>query len=275
MKIPCTVLAAPLVALLLLSTGCSMSKMVVRGTLSIMDGSVDAMNRETDLALAAAAIPANLKLIEGLINEDPNNTLLREYAAQAFYGYSFGFIEDTDRQRASALYLRCLDNAQQALNQSGVALSVMKARPDDVEAAVADAGQRAVPGMFWTASCLAKWVDMNRDDPMAVDERFYYGGAHIFFGVYYGSVAPMFGGDYAKSEQHFAAATSITGGRLLMVDLMYAQFLARQRLDREAFHQRLTRVIGAPDDLYPEMALANAIARDKARKLLAKEDEWF
>ena len=43
-------LPALLLALLLLS-GCSMGTMVVRGSQSIMDSSVDAMNRETDLEL--------------------------------------------------------------------------------------------------------------------------------------------------------------------------------------------------------------------------------
>ena len=61
----------------------------------------------------------------------------------------------------------------------------------------------------------------------------------------------------------------------LFGDMLRAQYLARQQLDRRQFHDRLTAVVHAPPDIFPEMALANAIARKKARQFLAKEEEWF
>jgi hypothetical protein len=59
------------------------------------------------------------------------------------------------------------------------------------------------------------------------------------------------------------------------VDVMQAQYLERQRFDQAAFHRLLTAVKNAPDDEYPEQALANAIAKNKAMILLEKEDQWF
>ena len=56
-----------------LLSACSVGQMVVRGSQTILDSGVDAMNRETDLELAEAAMPANLKLIEGMLLEDPQN----------------------------------------------------------------------------------------------------------------------------------------------------------------------------------------------------------
>lgn len=281
---------ALLLALLLLS-GCSMGTMVVRGSQSIMDSSVAAMNRETDLELARQAMPANLKLIEGMLVEDPGNTELRLYAAEGFYGYAFGFIELEDPERAAQLYRRCYDHARIALAQSGVDLDPEQSTTADFEAAVGKAGVRAVPALFWTASCLSNWINQNRDSPAGIaelasaatmmrrvlelDENFYHGGAHIFFGVYYGGRSPMFGGDFARSEEHFRRAAEINDDRLLLVDVLYAEYLARQRLDRDAFRSRLTRVTGAPADLYPEMALANEVARVRAAALLEHEDDWF
>ena len=80
---------------------CSMGQMVARSSLSILDSGNVAMNRETDLELARAAIPANLKLVEGLILELPDNAELRLQAAQGFYGYAYGFIEDDDSRRGA------------------------------------------------------------------------------------------------------------------------------------------------------------------------------
>ena len=51
--------------------------------------------------------------------------------------------------------------------------------------------------------------------------------------------------------------------------------LARQQQDKQDFHDRLTAIINAPDDLMPELALQNQIAKRKAALLLKKESEWF
>ena len=110
---------------------------------------------------------------------------------------------------------------------------------------------------------------------LALDETYYFGGPHIFFGVWYGGRPPMLGGDFALSEMHFAKARSITQGKLLSVDLLYAQYLAVQQGNRNVFHDKLTAVVSAPLDIFPEMALANAIAQHKAAMLLKKEDELF
>ena len=280
-----------LLASMTLLTACSMGQIVVRSSQAILDSGIEAMNRETDLQLARAAIPANIKLVEGMLIEDPGNTVLRLYAAEGFYGYSYGFIEDEDRARASLLYRRCYEHARLALQQAGLSVDPERTGTEQLANAVARLDSRAVPALFWTASCLGKWIDLNRDDVRSIagignaaalmqgviehDDDYYHGGAHMFFGVYYGARAPMLGGDFARSQQHFARADEINGQKLLLVDLLRAEYLYRQQLDRKAFHDTLQKVRNAPDDLYPEMALVNAIARQKAHELLAHEDDWF
>lgn len=274
-----------------LVTACSMGQMVARSSVAIMDGNIEAMDRETDLALAEAAIPANLKLIEGLINEDPHNTELLANAARGFYGYAFGFVELDDRQRAESLYGRGLDFGRRALKALGVDIDFAQATPDGIDEAVAGLGREAVPALFWTASCWAKQIDLNRHDPARLAEissterlmhrvlelqpDYYYGGVHIYYGVYYGSRAPVLGGDFARSEQNFAQARAVTDGKLLMVDVLQAEYLERQRLNREVFHRLLTGVLETPLGTFPEMGLANQIARARAKYLLSTEADWF
>jgi hypothetical protein len=268
-----------------------MGQMVVRGSQTILDSGIESMNRESDLQLARDAMPANLKLLEGMLIEDPNNTELLIYAAEGFHGYSFGFVEIEDPARAKLLYHRCYAHAQQALKLAGVDVDPKSASTEAVEAAASKAGKKAVPALFWTASCLGKWINLSRDDMslvaslantailmqrvMDLDDEFYFGGPHIFFGVYYGGRAPMLGGDYARAEAAFRRAAEINDNKLLIVDLLQAEFLDRQRLDQQAFHKRLTAIIDAPDDLYPAMALANGIAKQRAAILLGYEGDWF
>jgi hypothetical protein len=271
--------------------GCSMGQIVARSSVSVMDGNIEAMERETDLALAEAAMPANLKLIEGLISSDPGNVRLLSSAAQGFYSYAFGFVELKDRARAEALYARGFDFGRRGLSRLGVQVDFHRAVPDAIDAALAGLGERAVPLLFWTASCWAKQIDLNRDDPARLAEisaaerlmqrvlqlqpDYYYGGVHLFYGVFYGSRAPMLGGDFALAEENFARARAVTGGKLLMVDVLQAEYLERQRLDQERFRTLLDGVLQSPPGVFPEMALANQVARARAENLLSTEADWF
>lgn len=271
---------------------CSMGQIVARSSLSILDSGNVAMNRETDLELARAAIPANLKLLEGLILELPDNADLRLQAAQGFYGYAYGFIEDEDHERASGLYRRCQEHALHALSLAGLpAADVFSLPLRELERRLAALGRDAVPALFWSGTCWARWIDMNRNDPqrlaelgkavtlvqrvLELDENYYHGSAHLFFGVYYGAKPPMLGGDFKRSREHFEKGRAVTQGKLLLADMLQAQYLARQEQDRRQFHERLTAVINAAPDIYPQMALINAIARKKAKQLLDHEEDLF
>ncbi len=280
-----------LFVLLGLLNACSMGKITVRASLPLIEGGIVAMNRETDLELAQAAIPANMSMLEGMLVKDPQNRVLHEYAAQAYYGYAYGFVENHDRKRASQLYSRGLEHGKAALVEHDLNEAQLEGRLDALQEAVNRLDENAVPALFWTASNWAKWIDMNRDSArslaqmpraemlmrrvLELDEDYFLSSAHLFFGVYYGSRSPMMGGDFARSEKHFNLARENTGNKILLADLLQAQYLERQRFDRAAFHQRLQQVIDAPADLYPAQALINAIAKQKAVELLKREDEWF
>ena len=279
-----------LIVISLLLSACSMDQMLVRSSVPLIESGVEALNHESDLDLAEDSIPANLNMLQGMIKIDPENVLLHTYAAQAFYGLAYGFNEESRPQRASDFYYRGTRHGIAALELNG-ASNLLDSTIADFENQVAKMRDRDVAAMFWTASCWAKWIDMHRDDPEAIaqlpratalmqrvlelDETFYYGGAHMYFGVYYGGRPPSLGGDFDKSLEHFDRARAITNGRLLIPDLLQAQYLARQQFDQEQFHRLLSGIVEAPDDLMPELALQNQIAKRKAAYLLKKEQEWF
>ncbi len=275
---------------LLTLSACSMNKMMVDMSLPMIEGGIVAMNAEPDLQLAEDSMPANISMLNGMIQLDPENVQLHIFAAQAYYGLSYGFNEDKDVKRADRFYLRGLKHGILALELSGLK-NAKNLNPDELEQQLQKLDDDDVAALFWTASNWAKWIDLNRDSAeslvqlpkptammqrvLELDETFYYGGAHMYFGVYYGSRAEMLGGNFKKSRQHFDRARQITDDKLLMPDLLQAQYLARQTFDQDDFHQRLTKVIDAPEDLYPELTLLNQIAKRKAAILLSKEQQWF
>jgi hypothetical protein len=278
-------------AVSVLSSGCSAAQMVARGTVPIVHGGVEAMSHESDLQLAEAAMPANLEFIEGLLYDDPGNPELRAYAAQAFYGYAFYFVEDVDRERASKLYQRCFHQAAEGLKLLGLNMDILTVSQPDLEAGLSHLGKSAVPNLAWGASCLSKYIDLNRDDPatladlpraaalmtrvVQLDQNYYHGLPDLFFAVYYASRPPILGGDYAKAEQYFEKARSLSGGDNFLVDVLQAQYLERQKQDRQAFHSLLTRVVNGDAEKKPDLTLQNLVSQRKAKALLAKEAEWF
>jgi len=235
-------------------------------------------------------MPANISMLNGMIRLDPENIQLHVYAAQAYYGLSYGFNEDKDSMRADQLYQRGLKHGLIALDLIGLK-NVRKLNVDAFEQQLQKLDKDDVAALFWAASNWAKWIDLNRDDAasliqlakptammqrvLELDDTFYHGSAHMYFGVYYGARPPMFGGDFAIAKSHFDRAREINNNKLLIVDLLQAQYLSRQMFDRQDFHQRLTKIIDAPEDLYPELTLLNQIAKRKARLLLSREEQWF
>ncbi|MDH5435405.1 MAG: TRAP transporter TatT component family protein, partial [Gammaproteobacteria bacterium] len=221
-------------------TACSTNKFMVSASMPLLESGIVALNHETDLEMAKAAMPANISMLESMAVLDPDNLQLRTMGAQAYYAYSYSFIEDADRQRASSLYLKGLVHGEKGLINSGFTMSLRKMPYDDVVKLTEKLDKDSVPLMFWTASCMAKWIDMNRDKPAIVaqaaktavlidrvlqlDETYYYGSAHLFFGAYYGSRPAMMGGNLKKSQFHFDRARAINAAQLLITDVLQAQY---------------------------------------------------
>ena len=283
---------APLfLATTLLLGGCSTSQLVARGASPLIDHGVAAMNRETDLELARASIPANLKMIEALLLADPGNVAYRIQAATGFYGYALGFVESDDPDRAIALYQRAHAQARRALEHEGISASTLLGDKAALQQSLAKLDARAVPALFWTAATWAKWIELQLDNPerldelprvealmqrvLTLDETYYYAGAHVFFGVYYGSRPPMFGGDYVRSAQYFDRAAALNQNQLQLVEVYRARYLLRQMGERDAFHATLSRVVDAPASMDADLNLANALAKKQAAALLAQEKDLF
>jgi hypothetical protein len=60
-----------------------------------------------------------------------------------------------------------------------------------------------------------------------------------------------------------------------MADVYYAEYYARQTLNRDLFVSTLKRVLETSAQVEPHLTLANTLAQRKAKKLLARVDEFF
>jgi hypothetical protein len=273
----------------LLFAGC-IQHIAVSTVGGIVDDGFGAFTEEQDLEFAAQALPANLKLLEVMLKNEPENERLLSLLAEGYNSYALGFVEDTVPDRAKIFYQRATDYAMRLVRQDKKLASAFDGSVDDWKEELAKRGKDDVPGIFWAAFGMGSYANLAMNDPdalamlpkavammkfvAAVDSSFYYAGADVFLGTISGIRPKMFGGDPEASKQHFERALRINQGKFLMTHVYYA-LCARQTQDEALFDSLLATVDRTPLDVLPKFRLGNAIAKKKAKLFEAKKSDWF
>lgn len=293
-----------LLGLLLLIQGCH--AVMVGMVTQMTTAGEPAYERETDLQLAEPALAANLKLLEALLESDPSNATLLLQSTKTLGAYTYAFVEsrlDSPGAADAAEVMRQTQRARQ-LYRRGVAYGLrllsrydpawLQATATDgpaLDALLQHLPRRAVPALFWTSFCWGGALNLERASLETVvvfsrfqamlarlvelDEAYFYGFPHLLQAVHYAALSPVFGGNPALAQEHFRQAQALSGGRLLIVPLLEAQYYAVQIQDKDLFRQRLQQIIAAPVDLFPPQGLLNAVAKQRAPVLLQRLEALF
>ncbi len=270
--------------------GCADAGFIIKNMEPLMQELNISINKSTDVDMVRDAMPANLVQLDGFIEAAPNRNLLLR-ASEAYFGYSFAFVEGTDKERAGMLYLKARDYALEVLLQERYFRENFDKRLDDFKGSLKEFGKGDVPALYWAANNWMAWIALNLDNPevlldvprveamllraVELDETYYYGGAHATLGAFYASRAKAIGGDPEKARYHFQRAFELSNSKLLFVHLLYAQYYAYQIQDRDLFVKVLKAVVATPVDYFPEKNFANEVAKRKASALLQDVDMYF
>ncbi|MCM2303193.1 MAG: TRAP transporter TatT component family protein [Elusimicrobia bacterium] len=281
-----------LAAACLASTACgSIDRYAVRTTASMLERGRKTALEEPDYQLGRDAVASQLKLIEAMLVSDPGNLTMHRLLAEGFGGYAFLFVEDAEPQRAKGLYLRGRDHALAALGLKSVFNGLRDKSIEDFEKALKWAKKEDVPDLFWAGFGWGGYVNLSKDDSAALadlpkvtllmkrvyelDPAFHFGGADLFFGVYYASRPAMLGGDPGKAKTHFEWAHKLTRGQYLMTHVLNARWYAVAVQDRELYTQLLTKALESPAGALPYARLTDEAAKKKAAQLMEKIDDYF
>lgn len=280
-----------LLAAAVATTACSPSTIALRTTARLVANGRPALRGESDPDVAKASLPAQLKLLEGLLVGDPENADLLSALAEGWTGYAFLFIEDEDPARAAAFYKRAASYGLRMLGRREEWRGLDAKNADDLEELLARAEAADVPALFWTATAWAGWANMDKTDPAALaalpkaarmmtqvlrlDPAFENAGADLFFGVYYASRPRIAGGDPSKALVHFGRAFERTGRRYLPAQFLMMRSYAAGELDSELFKRLAAEVAAADASALSDARLANEVAKRKAKALLERFDELF
>ncbi len=278
-----------IVALFCSLAGCS--SLVIKTSLPILKDQANTMKTESDPELARLAIPAQLKMLEGILKSEPENLELQLLLAEGFCSYSFAFLEDVDKERAGKWYLRGKNYALSALQTLSANSKFSKGDLTTWKSELKELNSSALPALYWLTQCWGGWLTMNLHNPFAfadisriepalervlvLNPNFYYAGAHRGLGVFYGSRTKILGGNPEKAKINFEKSLSLTKEKFLINSFLFAKTYAVQNQDRELFERLLNEIIEAPEDLLSEERLANEVAKLKAKALLESIDDLF
>jgi len=266
-------------------------QVALRASPSLFPNVAATIFEECDPELAKASIPSNLKLMEGLLKNDPENKKILTTLSMGFAGYSLLFIEPEDPERASAFYLRALEYGVRALGDKGTALRYRDGGHEPVKRALKNMDQSDLEALFWTTLAWNAWINLNLDKPSALaqlsvseaclkrvlelDEYFFYGAPHILMGASLAARPPLLGGNPEKARVHFEQALRENHRKFYLAQVYFAKYYAVRVQDKELFVRVLAEVLqGKPVEL-KEVCLINRVMQSRAQELAQHIEELF
>jgi TRAP transporter TatT component family protein len=269
-------------------TAATRSRMMVDGMKPMMEKMNIAVNQNPDVETVRRAMPASLVQLDGFIEVSPDNEDILLRASEAYSGYAFIFIEDTDKKRAAKLNKKARDYALRVLKHNTAFRDAMGKSNDEYMAALNTLTKEDARALFFATNSWLSWIgqsyhydttasaDIARvilmmDKLLELDETFNYGAPHALTAAYYSAKPISAGGNPDKAKFHF----EISDSKFLPWHYLYAKYYAVQNQDRKLFESTLNGIISAPVDLLPEKRFANEAVKLKAKHLLSQADILF
>lgn len=278
---------------------CSIERLALDSLSGVLASGYRAFESDDDPELVGEALPFSLKLIDGLLLEQPEHPELLLAGASGYASYARVYVslpadrlsrENIDaaremRARARSLLLRAYGYGMRALELEHPGLE--RALMADPGAGAASLGESDIEAMYWTAAALGLAISASRNEPallarlpevealleraLAIDEAWDEGALHEF-ALNLGDITGM---SAVELTRHYERAVTQSAGRRASVHVSYAEAVALPRQDRAAFVTLLERALAIDVDAYPSERLANVITQRRARRLMADLDRLF
>ena len=246
------------------------------------------LQKQTDYRLVCEGGAAYLLMVDSLIASDPDDPALLLMGAKTYSAYVTVLAEcGAQPQR-----LRTKTTKARRYGTTLLAQLVPIGPGDSLEnldRALRTMTKDEVEPLFWGATAWTTWVARQRGSPdsladlvkieaimlrlLELDEGFENGSIHLVLGSYYGARPKMIGGRPEQARTHFERGLELSNRSYLPLQTAYAEHYCRMTLNRELHDKLLHEVVDFPLQKAPGQALANQVAKVRARKLL--EENFF
>jgi predicted anti-sigma-YlaC factor YlaD len=292
-----------LLALGVLTPGCSVKRMAVNKLGDALAGSGTTFSSDDDPELIKSAVPFSLKLMESLLAESPKHKGLLFATSSGFTQYGYAFVQqdadeieakdyaaaETMRARAKRLYIRARGYGLRGLEAAHPGFT--NALAIDPRKAVMQMKKSDVPQLYWTAAAWGAAIGVSKDDPGRIaeipqmeaiidraaelDESWGDGAIHGFLINYEMSRQGAAGDPAERARKHFARALELTHGQQAGPLVTCAEAVCIEKQDAKQFDELLNRALAINPDAHPETRLVNLIMQRRARWLLSKKEDLF
>ena len=266
-------------------------KMALQFSPSLISNFTETLFEECDTELAKDSLPADLKLLEGLLKNDPTNKQLLTSLCMGFAGYAMLFIEEEDPQRASNLYLRARKYGLLAIGDGSPVLKESGANSEEAREILSGLGIEATEPLFWTALSWNAWINLNLDKPHALAQvgiaqalldtvlqtnpEYLYGSPYVLMGSLLSARPEILGGSPSQAKKYFEKAMNLSHGEFFLVHYYFAKYYAVRIQDKNLFLRLMREVDNASPGELKQVCLINAVMKQKAKALIERCEDMF
>ena len=275
-----------LLIIFLSGNGCM--KLALRMSPGLFENMSVSIFEECDPELAKKAIPSNLKLLEGILKNDPDNPELLKLLSMGFCGYSMLFVENDDKERAANLYYRATVYGLKAIGFNGNPETIKR---EDLEKVLDDLDKKSLDSLLWATVSWNSWINLNLHKPAAIAQLgmaqlcidkltesnpdLFYGLPYLLKAVSLSARSPMLGGDYIKAKEYYDKALFSGDRNLFLSQFFYARYYCVGTQNKEMFVTLLTEIIEENRKYPADLCLLNRVFRLRADTLLNNVDDFF
>ncbi len=109
---------------------------------------------------------------------------------------------------------------------------------------------------------------------LEIDENYFHGAPHRYFGAYFAQAPAFAGGDLSKARNHFDRALQIEPD-FFGTKVAYAEYFATKSNDPALFKRLLNEVISGDPTVLPGVEPEQVLSQRRARALLKDEKRLF
>lgn len=202
----------------------------------------------------------------------------------AYVGY-----ESDVRETLLATFTKGLDYGMQAMRMIDPSFATAVDSGRAVEDATGELTEASLGAIYWYAVNLGKFAG-NKDFPtllfykeqikqlmdraLALNELYFHGAFHRYFGAYYAKAPAFAGGDMDKSKYHFDRALEIEPN-YLATRVLVADYYAKKTEDTDLYERQLQKVLDTDPKALPAVEIENRLEQRKAKKMLENMDDVF
>ena len=284
-------------------SGCSVRHYAISKLGDALAQSGSTFASDNDPELVRQAVPFSLKLIEGLLAENPRHQGLLLAAARGFTQYSYAFVQEeadeteprdlkaanTMRDRARGLYLRACQYGMRSLELRY--RDFEKGLRRNAQAELGQVRKTDVASLYWTAVAWAAAIAVGIDQPdlvadlplaeamldraLALDADYDAGALHEFMIAFEFARRGKTDDPIIRARQHFDRVMELSGGHRAGPLVSLAENVSVTRQNAAEFKSLLAQALAVDVNARPEWRLENLVMQRRARWLMSRVDDLF